>query len=117
MAAEMEYSPHDETFLCSLQDRNAFLGDKSKRVHCNSSAKTVDHLASRCDRLLGHDYTRRHNEVVRCIHLFFCNKYGLKSSKRIRHHSVQEILANEHVEICVDIRSGANKRKNTTRSA
>lgn len=96
--------PRDEAALCSLQDRNAFLGDKSKCPHCNSSVKTVDHLASRCDRLLGHDYTRRHNEVVRCIHLFLCNKYGLKSSKRIRLHSVQEILANEHVEIRVDTR-------------
>ena len=108
-----EISPLDETALCSLQERNAFLGDKSKCPHCNSSVKTVDHLASRCDRLLGPDYTRRHNEVVRCIHLFLCNKYGLKSSKRIRLHSVQEILANEHVEMRVDTRSNANRCENT----
>ena len=77
----------DEAALCSLQDRNAFLYDKSRCPHCNSSAKTVEHLASRCDSLLGPDYTRRHNEVVRCIHLFLCNKYG--RSMKIRLHSVQ----------------------------
>ena len=107
--------PRDEAALCSLQDRNAFLGDKSKCPHCNSSAKTVDHLASRCVRLQGPDYTRRHNEVVRCIHLFLCNKYG--RSIKIRLHFVQEILANMQVEIRVDTRSDANKRKNTTLSA
>ncbi|KAI5176647.1 hypothetical protein PAEPH01_2410, partial [Pancytospora epiphaga] len=26
-------------------------------------------LATQCDRMLYHDYTRRDNEVVRCIHL------------------------------------------------
>lgn len=51
-----------------------------------------------------HDYTRRHNEVVRCIHLLLCNRYGVKSSKKIRTHSVQETVANEKVEIRVDTR-------------
>ncbi|KAI5169570.1 hypothetical protein PAEPH01_0822 [Pancytospora epiphaga] len=37
--------------------------------HCKKCSKTVDHLATQCDRMLYHDYTRRHNEVVRCIHL------------------------------------------------
>ncbi|TBU07863.1 hypothetical protein CWI38_2340p0020 [Hamiltosporidium tvaerminnensis] len=41
--------------------------------------------------MLGHDYTRRHNEVF-------------KSSKRIRSHLVQEILDNEYAEIRVDTR-------------
>ena len=58
----------NEAALCSPQDRNTFLDDKSRCPHCNSSAKTVEHLVSRRDRLLGHDYTRRHNEVVRYIH-------------------------------------------------
>ncbi|KAI5169411.1 hypothetical protein PAEPH01_0686 [Pancytospora epiphaga] len=31
----------------------------------------VDYLATQCDRMLYHDYTCRHNEVVRCIHLRF----------------------------------------------
>ena len=54
--------------------------------------------------MLGHDYTRRHNEVVRCIHLTLCNKYGIKNCRKLRTHSVSEVVANENVEIRVDTR-------------
>ncbi|KAI4290998.1 hypothetical protein PAPHI01_0272 [Pancytospora philotis] len=72
--------------------------------HCRSRHKTVDHLATQCDRMLYHDYMRRHNEVVRCIHLCLCRKYGLKALPRMRTHAVQEVVANENVEIRVDMR-------------
>ena len=81
-----------------------FFGEKVLCPHCKAATKTVDHLATKCDRMLGHDYTRRHNEVLKCIHLSLCNKYGLKSSKKLRSHSVQEVVANENVEIRVDTR-------------
>ncbi|KAF7683023.1 hypothetical protein TCON_1766 [Astathelohania contejeani] len=54
--------------------------------------------------MLGHDYTRRHNEVLRCIHLLLVNKYGFKKSKILRTHSVQEVMENEGAEIRVDTR-------------
>ncbi|KAM0677311.1 hypothetical protein BDAP_002174 [Binucleata daphniae] len=44
------------------------------------------------------------NEVVRCIHLALCNKYKIKRSKKLRSHSVQEVIANENAEIRVDTR-------------
>ena len=42
--------------------------------------------------------------MVRCLHLQLCNKYGFKRSKKIRTHSVQEVLENENAEILVDTR-------------
>ena len=96
--------PRDEGAYCFLQDRNIFFGEKVQCPHCRAAMKTVDHLATKCDRMLGHDYTRRHNEVLKCIHLTLCNKYGLKSSRKLRSHSVQEVVANENVEIRVDTR-------------
>ncbi|TBU13165.1 hypothetical protein CWI38_0513p0070 [Hamiltosporidium tvaerminnensis] len=60
--------------------------------HCNKFGKTVDHLATRCEKMLGHDYTRRHNEVVRCRHLLLLNRYKFKSSKRIRSHTNKNCL-------------------------
>ncbi|MCB1712868.1 MAG: hypothetical protein KDH96_10425 [Candidatus Riesia sp.] len=96
--------PRDEAAYCFLQDRNVFFGEKSQCPHCKQVLKTVDHLATKCDRMLGHDYMRRHNEVVRCIHLNLCNKYEIKRSKKLRTHSVQEVVANENVEIRVDTR-------------
>ncbi|KAM0678086.1 hypothetical protein BDAP_001343 [Binucleata daphniae] len=66
--------PRDEAAFCFLQDRNIFLGVKSLCPHCRLTGKTVDHMATKCNRMLGHDYTRRHNEALRCIHLTLCNK-------------------------------------------
>ncbi|KAF7682991.1 hypothetical protein TCON_1791 [Astathelohania contejeani] len=54
--------------------------------------------------MLGHDYTRRHNEVLRCIHLLLANKYGFKKSKKLQIHLVQEVMENERAEIRVDTR-------------
>ena len=71
-------SARDEAAFCYIQDRNIFWGENILCPHCKASVKTVDHLATKCDRMLGHDYMRRHNEVVKCIHLLLCNKYGFK---------------------------------------
>ncbi|TBU12563.1 hypothetical protein CWI38_0710p0030 [Hamiltosporidium tvaerminnensis] len=54
--------------------------------------------------MLGYNYTRQQNEVVRYLHLLLLNRYKFKSSKRIRSHSVQEILDNGYAEIRVDTR-------------
>ena len=79
-------SAKEEAHLCYLQDRNMFGGAPGMCPHCKERSKSVDNLASQCNRMLGHDYTRRHNEVVKCIHLFLCNKYNIKRSKRLRSH-------------------------------
>ncbi|TBT98021.1 hypothetical protein CWI39_2622p0010, partial [Hamiltosporidium magnivora] len=61
--------PRNEAVFCYIQDRNVFWGADGVCQHCGKSGKTVDHLATRCEKMLGHDYTRWHNEVVRCLHL------------------------------------------------
>ncbi|TBU10885.1 reverse transcriptase, partial [Hamiltosporidium tvaerminnensis] len=55
--------PRNEAVFCYIQDRNVFWGADGVCQHCGKSGKTVDHLATRCEKMLGHDYTRRHNEV------------------------------------------------------
>ncbi|KAF7678787.1 hypothetical protein TCON_2573, partial [Astathelohania contejeani] len=97
--------PRAEGIYCYIQDRNVFWRDNSLQCqHCGKAKKSIDHLATGCDRMLGHDYTRRHNEVLRCIHLLLANKYGFKKSKKLRSHSVQEVMGNERAEIRVDTR-------------
>lgn len=64
-------------------------------LHCRVANKTVDHLATKCDRMLDYEYTRRHNEVLRFIHLMLCNKYRMK----ILRNRDQEIVANENIEM------------------
>ena len=51
-----------------------------------------------------HDYRKRYNEELRCIHLQICRSYGLASIQRIRNRSVQEYITNKNVEIRVDTR-------------
>ncbi|TBU11924.1 hypothetical protein CWI38_0978p0020, partial [Hamiltosporidium tvaerminnensis] len=51
--------PRNEAVFCYIQDRNVFWGADGVCQHCGKSGKTVDHLATRCEKMLGHDYTRR----------------------------------------------------------
>jgi hypothetical protein len=97
-------SPREEGSLTALQDRNIFLEKGIKCPHCNDKYKSVDHMATQCDRMLSHDYMRRHNEALRCIHLQLCLNYGIKKSKKIRNHSLQEYVSNDRAEIRVDTR-------------
>ena len=60
-------------------------------------------MATKCEKMLGHDYMRRHNEVVKCIHMLLCKKYKIEDSgKKLRSHSVQQIVANKYVKIRID---------------
>ncbi|KAF7682446.1 hypothetical protein TCON_2330 [Astathelohania contejeani] len=97
--------PRAEGIHCYIQDRNVFWRDNALQCqHCGIAKKPIDHLATSCDRMFGHDYTRRDNEVLWCIHLLLTNKYGFKKSKKPRSHSVQEVMENERAEIRVDTR-------------
>lgn len=44
--------------------------------HCNAKIKSVDHLATKCGRLLYINYTQRHDEVLRCLHLHYVIHYA-----------------------------------------
>ncbi len=107
-------SAKDEAHLCYVQNRNLFGGDPGLYPHCKERPKSVDHLATQCNRMLGYDYTQT-QKVVKCIHLFLCNKYGIKRSKRLRTYSVQEITANADVEIRVDTTVATSTKQSANR--
>ncbi|KAF7684385.1 hypothetical protein TCON_0442 [Astathelohania contejeani] len=91
--------PRAVGIYCYIQDRNVFWRDNALQCqHCGKAKKSIDHLATGCNRILGHDYTRRHNEVLRCIHLLLATKYGFKKSKKLRTHSAQGVMENERAE-------------------
>ncbi|XP_029657533.1 uncharacterized protein LOC115231715 [Octopus sinensis] len=52
--------------------------------------------------MLNSDYLRRHDEVVKCVHLHICQMYGIKKNRKLKNHSVQSILSTQNVEIRVD---------------
>lgn len=43
--------------LCNLQDRN-ILSNKFKCIHCKTVTITVEHLATRCGKMLYYDYKK-----------------------------------------------------------
>ncbi|KAK1347549.1 hypothetical protein LUQ84_003084 [Hamiltosporidium tvaerminnensis] len=53
----------DEAVFC-YQDRNVLWDADGVYQHFGKSNKTVDHLATRCEKLVSHDYNRRHEDVV-----------------------------------------------------
>ena len=65
-------------------------------------------MATQSNRMLVHDYMRRHNEALRCVHLQLCVNYGLKSCKKIKNHTLQDLVASRDVEIRVGSRIQAN---------
>lgn len=99
-----------EAALCYLQDRNLFGGDRGVCPHCKERMRSVDHLASQCEKLVHIEYTRRHNEIVRVLHGFLCTKYGLRRSKRMKGYVVEPIVSNANVEIRFDTRVHTDTR-------
>ncbi|XP_029655345.1 uncharacterized protein LOC115229060 [Octopus sinensis] len=93
-----------EALYCLLQDINLFFSSARGALcdHCKKAKKTVDHMATRCNRMLNSDYVRRHNEVFRCIHLHVCRQFGIKKTGKLKSHSVQSSLSARNVEIRVD---------------
>ncbi len=55
--------------------------------------------------MLYHDYMRRHNEIVGCIHLLLCNEYNIVRRSKLRGHSVSETVSNTDGTITVDTRA------------
>ena len=79
-----------------------------KCPHCQEKMKSVDHMATQCDRMLTHDYMRRHNEALRCIYLQLCVNYGLISCKKIKNYALQDVVASRDVEVRVGSRIQAD---------
>jgi len=97
-------TPQQEGMYCKLQDRNLYFGGATRCPHCNKGPKSVQHLATHCGRLLKTDYSKRHDEVVRCLHFMYAKKYGLNKSKRLKNYKVPEVISNDRVRIKSDRR-------------
>ncbi|KAL6121494.1 hypothetical protein NUSPORA_01582 [Nucleospora cyclopteri] len=82
----------DGAVLCYLQDENAFWRETSNCLHCTAAQKLMGHLATKCVRILGHDYQRKQNDAPSCSYRGLCNKYNMKMVKKLCTHSVQAII-------------------------
>ncbi len=44
-------------------------------------SKTINHLFTKYDRILGHDYSKRNNDVVIYIYLELCHKFEIRKQE------------------------------------
>lgn len=72
-----------------------------KRSYFHNVKLLVDHLATKHERIYWHDYTKRHNDVVRSIYPSLCDKYNIKKIKNILG---DKVVSDENAEKRVDSR-------------
>ncbi|GIX61409.1 reverse transcriptase domain containing protein [Babesia caballi] len=83
-------TPQEEAKLINLQDRNLqWMSSKKNHKKCGKYLD-VEHLASKCDRLLHTDYVRRHNEVARRIHRTLAKELGVKNIKKVERYKIDD---------------------------
>ncbi|KAG0438660.1 hypothetical protein DMUE_2954 [Dictyocoela muelleri] len=93
--------PKTEANFCNLQDRNIFYQTNKCFHGCNSNV-SVDHLATRCTKLLNYVYKHRHDEIIRIIVSCLLNKYSLQEIKHIRKVKLKKIYEYPKLKIITD---------------
>ncbi|KAF7682437.1 hypothetical protein TCON_2334, partial [Astathelohania contejeani] len=74
--------PCDVAIYFYIEYKNVFWRDDALQCqHCGKAKKTIDHLATGCDRMYGHDITLRHNQVFGCITFYLRISVVLKNKK------------------------------------
>ncbi|KAG0435885.1 Retrovirus-related Pol polyprotein from type-1 retrotransposable element R2 [Dictyocoela muelleri] len=96
--------PSSEAYGFLMQDRylSSFY-NSGKCKFCKKANVSIDHLATRCGLLLHSSYIRRHNEVVKCIHLRLMKKFGITLRKKLKGHKIEKVVKNENAEIISEI--------------
>ncbi|KAG0435477.1 LINE-1 reverse transcriptase like protein [Dictyocoela muelleri] len=95
-------SPKTEGYLCNIQDRNIFY-QKPKCHHCNKSTASVDHIATRCEKMLYFDYKKRHDDIQKIILISILNKYTNSNIKHYKYQKTKNVHDLEDIKILVDI--------------
>ncbi|KAK1932706.1 hypothetical protein X943_000441 [Babesia divergens] len=89
-------NPQEEAKLVKLQDRNlAWMSLTGTHRGCGR-AINVDHLATKCEKLVHVEYTRRHDEVARIIHYMVAKWIGIKRRGKIDKYKVEDRVHGDH---------------------
>ncbi|MEG0362112.1 MAG: reverse transcriptase family protein [Longicatena sp.] len=97
------HSPYMEALAHLIIDRNLqSTNEKRKCIKCNNAIMSVDHVATRCKVNLNLYYSKRHNEILKAIHLNIARKYNFTTNKRLSKHNLTSILTNNKVKILTE---------------
>ena len=95
-------NPRIEGALTLIQDRNYFMKGNQRCQHCNKSKINIDHLATKCEKLLS-CYKIRHDEVLRSIHLSLISKYNFSTNNKMKNHIITKVIENSNAKIITDM--------------
>ena len=93
--------PKSETALTMMQDRNIHWITGTKCKLCGEK-NDVEHIASLCQPRSKYEYTRRHDEVVKCVSMMISKRYGFTNTKAIRSYKIKSIQENEKCKLWID---------------
>ncbi len=71
----------------SYQSKNVWL--------CGNRNETIDHIISKCSKLVQKEYKTRHNWVGKVIHWELCKKFKFDQKKKWYLHNPESIQENE----------------------
>lgn len=104
-----------EGFACAIQDQviptKSYLKyiikepkiTNTKCRMCKEAHENIEHIISGCKNLAPKEYTNRHNDIAKIIHIELCVKYNLMQGKKPYYRYIPEsIMENEKVKIYWD---------------
>ncbi|KAG0435394.1 Retrovirus-related Pol polyprotein from type-1 retrotransposable element R2 [Dictyocoela muelleri] len=94
--------PVTEANLCNIQDRNLFFENELCR-HCKRTKTSVDHLATRCEKMLHYNYKKRHDEILRIIVISIINSISSNPIKHIKYVKLKNVYDFKDYKILIDI--------------
>ena len=111
-----ETSPKVVSNLVALQDRTIFLnlmrnkeGTKVCPI-CQDRKVSIDHLATKCNRLLDRQYKRRHDNITKLIHFNILKKFGFKNTQSLAKHKPEGVTENEKAKVYFETTFTESKR-------
>ncbi len=102
--------------LMNIQDRNIptvnILRSKGKKCYgCNLVPLGIDHLASKCGKLIYRSYKDRHDSLVKMIQYNLCKSFGVKVDSNIEYHKLEGMVENSKFKIHHEMPVGEQRNK------
>ena len=62
---------------------------------CGKAEEKVNHVLSKCCKLVQNEYKRRHDWIGMEIHCEICSKYGIKVKEKWNKHKAEVVMEND----------------------
>ncbi|MEG0366515.1 MAG: reverse transcriptase family protein [Coprobacillus sp.] len=96
-------SMKEESIVFNLQDRNLYNLRTRECRYCGKSNASVDHIATRCNKLNHTRYIERHNAIVKIIHKALIKKHNINNIEYHHSSNIAKVVQNNSIKIISDM--------------